>query len=282
MAKASCKCDPHEICEECPEWIFTLADLIMCMMGLFVLLWVLKPSPGEVKQQSDSQVVSDARWLETVGEIRGGFGWVPDPNSGDPVDKVMMAKRARLAGPGEKGSSSRENKGAEGTDPEVTTIRTGREAAVGGRLLFDVGQVELSHQTITALDQIAQQIRGHRNIVLVKGHASLDDFADGATAAQRMDLSLRRAQTVADYLMNKGVSPDILRVQGCSTFEPVAQRAYSTTGQIINRRVEVEVSATLVQELQDPPQKRQTPPDSSPGKPHDASESGKTGPPGGH
>src|SRR3954451_1187075 len=136
MAAKPCKCDPHEICEECPEWIFTLADLIMCMMGLFVLLWVLKPAPGETKQQADSQVVSDARWLETVGEIRGGFGWVPDPNSGDPVDQVMLAKRARLAGPGEKGVSQRERQGAEGTDPEVTTIRLGRQSAVGGRLLF--------------------------------------------------------------------------------------------------------------------------------------------------
>src|SRR5215210_7768931 len=154
MAAKACKCDPHEICEECPEWIFTLADLIMCMMGLFVLLWVLKPGTTEAAaKSSDAQVQSDTRWLETVGEIRGGFGWVPDPNSGDPVDKVMMAKRARLAGPGEKGSSSRENKGAEGTDPEVTTIRTGREAAVGGRLLFDAGEAELSPQTISALDQ---------------------------------------------------------------------------------------------------------------------------------
>ena len=90
MAKAGCKCDPHEICEECPEWIFTLADLIMCMMGLFVLLWVLKPAPGEPKQTSEAQVQSDSRWLETVGEIRGGFGWVPDPSSGDPVDQVML------------------------------------------------------------------------------------------------------------------------------------------------------------------------------------------------
>ena len=45
MAAGCKKCDPHEICEECPEWIFTLADLIMCMMGLFVILWVLKPGP---------------------------------------------------------------------------------------------------------------------------------------------------------------------------------------------------------------------------------------------
>jgi outer membrane protein OmpA-like peptidoglycan-associated protein len=276
MAKPSCKCDPHELCEECPEWIFTLADLIMCMMGLFVLLWVLKPAPGETKQVSDAQVQSDARWLETVGEIRGGFGWVPDPASADPVDQVILAKRARLAGPGERGVSTRENKGAEGTDPETTTIRSGRESAVGGRLLFDAGSADLTRETDGALDQIARQIRGHRNIVMVKGHASLDDFADSASPAQRMDLSLRRAQAVADYLVSKGVSPDIVRVQGCSTFEPVAQRAYSSTGQVTNRRVEVEVTATLVHELQDPPQKARAPTQPTLDAPRDTHETPKT------
>ena len=59
MAKCG-KCDPHEICEECPEWIFTLADLIMCMMGLFVILWVLKPDPGKTAHElptNDDQLV---------------------------------------------------------------------------------------------------------------------------------------------------------------------------------------------------------------------------------
>ena len=35
MAKAHCKCKPAA-CEECPEWIFTFADLVMLMMGFFV------------------------------------------------------------------------------------------------------------------------------------------------------------------------------------------------------------------------------------------------------
>ena len=34
-------------CEECPEWIFTFADLVMLMMGFFVILWVLKPPAGK-------------------------------------------------------------------------------------------------------------------------------------------------------------------------------------------------------------------------------------------
>ena len=66
-----------------------------------------------------------------------------------------------------------------------------------------------------------------------------------------MDLSLRRAQAVADYLTTQGVAPDILRVQGCSTFEPVVQRAYAEDERTLNRRVEVEVTDTLVEERQD-------------------------------
>jgi hypothetical protein len=88
--------------------------------------------------------------------------------------------------------------------------------------------------------------------VLVKGHASRDDLVDAATPQQLMDLSLRRAQSAADYLMSKGVSPDVLRVQGCSTFEPVHQRAYSAAGQTDNRRVEIEWTSQLIDERQDP------------------------------
>ena len=68
MAKG-CKCDPHEICEECPEWIFTLADLIMCMMGLFVILWVLKPSVESKPTEAGATPQTD-QWLETLGEIQ--------------------------------------------------------------------------------------------------------------------------------------------------------------------------------------------------------------------
>ena len=102
-----------------------------------------------------------------------------------------------------------------------------------------------------SLDDIAKTIRGHRNIVLVKGHTSRDDFADDAAAEKRMDLSIRRAQAVADYLTRASVEPEILRVEGCSIFEPVRERAYTSESQASNRRVEVEATATLVEELQD-------------------------------
>jgi outer membrane protein OmpA-like peptidoglycan-associated protein len=68
-----------------------------------------------------------------------------------------------------------------------------------------------------------------------------------------MDLSLKRAQAVSDYLTDQGVDPEILRVQGCSTYEPVVQREYAPDSQVPNRRVEVESTPTPVTELQSPP-----------------------------
>ncbi|MGH7179320.1 MAG: OmpA/MotB family protein [Tepidisphaeraceae bacterium] len=249
----SCHCKKKACeCEECPEWIFTFADLVMLMMGFFVILWVLKPSEKGMTDKDKPEIVADAQWLETVGEIRGGFGWTPDPSSSDPVDKVMLAKRARLSGPGKTGNSRVEAQGAEGTDPEVTNIRIGRHSAVGGKLVFGTGNAELTEQAKDALNQIAAQIRGHRNIVMVKGHTSLDDLPTTASAQEKMDLSLRRAKAAADYLVDQGVSPDNVRVQGCSTFEPVLQRVYTPAAQSSNRRVEVEATSTLVEQLQDP------------------------------
>ena len=250
MAKCACKKKATE-CEECPEWIFTFADLVMLMMGFFVILWVLKPPAGKPQQET-----LDPKWLEVVEKIREAFGYIPDPTSHDPIDMDMIMRKLQqlqlpLKGPGQGGETKIRRQGAEGTDPEVTTIRPGKQATVGGRLLFDAGNSTLLPETSNALGQIADQVRGHYNIVLVKGNTSLDDFPDGATPEQKMDLSIKRAQRAADFLTEHGVEPAVLRVQGCSTFEPVVQRIYTDDIQAQNRRVEVEVTSTLLEDRQD-------------------------------
>jgi len=247
MSKPACKCKEVE-CEECPEWIFTLADLIMCMMGLFVILWVLKPGPK-------NEGTLDGDWIKVVAAIRDAFGYMPDPKSSDPVDVHMLLKKIEAIdatkGPGDGGKKPLPRRSPIGIDDESQSIRPGKKSAVGGKLLFQPGDAKLSNETMRLLDQVAELIRGHRNIVHIKGHASLDDLPDGSTPQQRMDLSLRRAQAVADYLTLQRVEPEVLRVQGCSTFEPVSRGAYTEDAQALNRRVEVEATDTLVEERQD-------------------------------
>jgi flagellar motor protein MotB len=259
MAKAkSCRCKKAE-CEECPEWIFTFADLVMLMMGFFVILWVLKPSPSP---KTDAAANQD--WIKVAAAIRDAFGYIPKAGSSDPVDQQMILQQMSQPkvpdGPGHGGKTTIRPDGAKGTDEQVTAIRFGKQSVVGGRILFEKAEAKFSAADLTMLNQIADQIRGHLNMVLVKGHTSLDDYDDTATAEQKMDLSLRRAQAVSDFLTQQGVDPQILRVEGCSTYEPVVQREYTPDAQTLNRRVEVESTPTLIQELQSVPKNPTTEP----------------------
>jgi outer membrane protein OmpA-like peptidoglycan-associated protein len=252
MAKPSCKCKEVE-CEECPEWIFTLADLIMCMMGLFVILWVLKPPPGHAHAPEANE-----EWLKVVAKIREAFDYLPDPKSDDPVDQYMLLQKLQqlkpLKGPGDGGRTNLQRRGAEGSEPEVVSVRRGNQAITGGHVRFEAGHHELGDEARKILDQIAVQIKGYRNIIFVKGHASLDDLPQTAGEEARLELSIRRAKAAADYLVSQGVDAEILRVLGCSTFEPVAQQAYTIERQQANRRVEVESTSTLVAGYQDRPE----------------------------
>jgi flagellar motor protein MotB len=251
MAAKACKCKKVE-CEECPEWIFTFADLVMLMMGFFVILWVLKPQPGKKgTSESDDYVVKIA------AAIRGGFGYVPNPQSRDPVDMQMIINglsKIHPPGEGKRGKAESEPKGAVGTEPEVTNIRPANHATEGGKMLFEKGSADLSDETKQDLAELAEVIRGHRNIIMVKGHTALDDLPDGASEQEKMDLSIRRAQAAANFLATKGVDSRLIRVQGCSTYEPLSQGQYTEDSQMLNRRVEVEATNTLLDDLQDKPQ----------------------------
>jgi flagellar motor protein MotB len=249
-SKAKCKCKATE-CEECPEWIFTFADLVMLMMGFFVILWVLKPAPGK----HAAAELDDDKLVKFLASIRDYFDFIPDTTNPDKID-VYRAMRSfeklKVQGGGERGKTTVDEKAIEGKDPETEMIRPSKQVGTGAKVLFAPADDRLTAASMDSLDQIAAIIRGHRNIFLVKGHASADDYPDGTDESKKMNLSLRRAQAAADYLIAKGVDRETVRVQGCSTFEPVVQRAYTGDLRSQNRRVEVESTGLLVKDLQDP------------------------------
>ena len=248
--KAPCKCKAAE-CEECPEWIFTFADLVMLMMGFFVILWVLKPPPGK----HSTAELDDQELIKFLASIRDYFEYVPDSNNPDKVDVYRLLKKIEemkpLKGPGEGGKTRLEKQAPDGTDPEPEMIRPSKQVGTGAKVLFAPADAKLTPESMHSLDQIAAIITGHRNIYMVKGHASADDYPDGTDESLKMSLSLHRAQAAADYLVARGVDRETIRVQGCSTFEPVVQRAYTGDARSQNRRVEVESTGILVKEMQD-------------------------------
>jgi len=91
-------------------------------------------------------------------------------------------------------------------------------------------------EVIANLDPYRQQLR--ENIA----HVNVIGYTDSrGPAAYNQGLSERRAQSVADYLINKGnVRPEVLRVSGMGEADPIGDNN-TEEGRRLNRRVVLEV-----------------------------------------
>jgi outer membrane protein OmpA-like peptidoglycan-associated protein len=104
-----------------------------------------------------------------------------------------------------------------------------------GEVLFKTGKWDLKPGAMAKLDQIADALRGKEQPIVVFG------FTDNVgTRENNMDLSLKRATSVRDYLVTKGIPADLLSAQGKGPDEPVSDNN-SVEGRAANRRVEIVV-----------------------------------------
>jgi outer membrane protein OmpA-like peptidoglycan-associated protein len=104
-----------------------------------------------------------------------------------------------------------------------------------GEVLFKTGMWDLKPAAMAKLDQIADALRGKEQPMVVFG------FTDTVgTRDMNMDLSQKRAQSVRDYLVSKGIPQDLITAQGKGPDSPVADNC-SVEGRAQNRRVEIVV-----------------------------------------
>lgn len=106
-------------------------------------------------------------------------------------------------------------------------------------LLFDFDSSSLRSASRADLSDLASSFSKYegRELMIV-GHTD----ATG-TDSYNMDLSRRRAQATADYLVSRGVPAARVRVVGRGEEEPVADNE-SADGRQLNRRVEIAMFAT--------------------------------------
>ena len=104
---------------------------------------------------------------------------------------------------------------------------------------FDTASTEVPEVNKLVLDQAAALLQRAPHVqLIVEGHTD----AEGSTAANET-LSLRRAQAIVTYLVQKGVDPAQLRAMGMGQAQPVETNA-TRAGQFQNRRVAFEVVNT--------------------------------------
>ncbi|OGN44616.1 MAG: hypothetical protein A2623_02780 [Caulobacterales bacterium RIFCSPHIGHO2_01_FULL_70_19] len=99
---------------------------------------------------------------------------------------------------------------------------------------FATNQATIDPRFYATLDDVAAVLnRYDQSVVDIIGHADSDGAED-----YNLDLSRRRASSVAQYLVSRNVLPDRLYVDGRGESAPIASNA-TAEGKAMNRRVEI-------------------------------------------
>jgi OmpA-OmpF porin, OOP family len=97
---------------------------------------------------------------------------------------------------------------------------------------FDNNSATLQPESLSYLDQVAARLNELPSVTgVIEGHTD-----SNGSAEYNQDLSERRAKTVRDYLVSKGVASSRLTAQGLGETQPVADNT-TAEGRAQNRRV---------------------------------------------
>jgi chemotaxis protein MotB len=225
-------------------WIVSFADLMTLMMSFFVIMAAGNPQDAKM----------DPEFAEIIAAVKQAFSYLPPADSTDPVDLQILLNQLKSqkgrGGSGKKGDAFQDNEGAVGRADLVTTVRTGTQMTMGGQISFDKGSQALTEEAVLKLKQIAERVKGHTNIFVVKGHTSKDE--EQALASTGHDLAYERAYAAAAKLTSLGLGAECLRVQSCRDYEPLKVGAYSQADQALNRRIEIIATESLMSEVRGP------------------------------
>lgn len=104
---------------------------------------------------------------------------------------------------------------------------------------FATGSTEIPEVNKSLLDQTAALLQYAKDVrLIVMGHTDTE-----GSSTQNQELSLKRAQAIVNYLVQKGVNPAQLQPVGMAANQP-AQSNATSNGQYQNRRVTFEVMST--------------------------------------
>ena len=172
-----------------------------------------------------------------VGAAVGGLigSTSGDAGTGAAIGAAIGAVAGNLWSKNMEDKKKEMDKAAAGTGVEVTrTADNQLKLEVPTDISFAVGSAAIEPRLRPVLDAFANGLSGQpKMIVRVVGHTD----STGSDAIND-PLSLRRAQSVRDYLGDRGVATSRIEVSGRGSREPVADNA-TEAGRAKNRRVEI-------------------------------------------
>lgn len=218
-----------------PGWVMTFTGLMILIMAFFVYL------------VTNASLMDERRIRLAIGSLMGTFGM------GTSRPDVLGEEEVRdLQQPGpipeERDLSPLKELLWDDLDEELQFVsnRFVQIFSVNTAALFAPGETELSDQGRVLLQQVAPTLRLVEQPVLIAGHASVlrDEMGDAfrmemltETPDPSWRLSLFRAMSVYRYLLELGMPPERLRMEGVGRFHP-RENPLTPEGRRANRRVE--------------------------------------------
>jgi len=229
--------------ESAPLWIISFADLVTLMLSFFVILAAANPK--------ESGTGSDPGLAKLAAAIRAAFDDLSpeeaaalSPNT--PIEDLLrqFEALARKVNPKFRGDSS--EKGIYGENFRVRRLRDGMEISMGGPVFFEPFSAEMNPEAKEAVSQIGQMLKGHRNMIEVRGHAGDEPPPADWKFSDAVELSYLRARRVADDLIRLGTNPRTIRITAVGPNEPLARNPDQPAQRADNRRVEIIIRESLL------------------------------------
>lgn len=125
---------------------------------------------------------------------------------------------------------------------EIARLQAKLKVSIQEKMLFKAGGFMLDNQSKDVLDKMVPTLSGLKDTkILIRGYADSQPVGAGLRSQQikdNLDLSEKRAENVAGYLIEKGVNPAMIATQGLGEKDPVASNE-TPEGRAQNRRVEI-------------------------------------------
>jgi outer membrane protein OmpA-like peptidoglycan-associated protein len=189
----------------------------------------LSADPATVKQNKCATLTWSSINASSVS-IDQGVGSVPPSGSKEVCPGKTTDYTLTVAGPG----------GTKTSATTVTVIPLSKKTMVFDAVaLFDFDKADLKpegkQQILAYREEVKAELSSADKIVIT-GHTDNVGAAD-----YNMNLSLRRAEAVRDYLVGLGIDPAKIEVRGEGMNNPIADNS-TAEGRAKNRRVEVDIT----------------------------------------
>lgn len=227
-----------------PEWIVTYGDMMSLLLCFFILLAALANYDDR-----DKMLMTALESIRHALGSPGQHGWMPDDEL-DFKSFVAQLEALTLKAPQDANRGQSHDEGLQGPETAVRSLRDGVEFSVGGPLTFERFKAELLPASRETLAEFAKPLVGYRNKIEVRGHATCEPLPADSEYGDQMALSLARAQAVRLELIRLGIAPERIRVAGAGHHEPKLVQAYTEAERAVNRRVDILVHQTRVEDYE--------------------------------